>query len=437
MLNSLDKKIFDKKFVEFLVEKRIHPSHLLKLAHQINSKALMNEEGMTGFLGGVGGGLKGLYQGFKAGWGTEDINKAEDTLQTQLDFAYRTFSNSIEKATGNKATAQDVLQRLRDGSAVFTNAAIDKPSLISGRSPTSPSGGSGTDWLNSLLGGGGGSRSPRRRPLSTRTLPTTSPAASPAAPVDPEDSDTPVPIPEPTPPPTAPSPSPAKLPTGSPISGLTPSPSTSTKSGGADPIDPPKMGPEKEKTLGNLIEKDFLQNFNDVVNNIFYKIEKDGDYIKAKFPFKTLNVIKRLYKYKSLPLKMSYFDFSTKNMRVIGTKNWREMIKEIVRVFEANDCKFGNEEFIKDIENTFNGYYDVGGYYPRLIADISKDNENWRKLIKSLKEIGRYIDDFCLKNPKKCSDKGGAYGEKLLNNLEENRNITFAEWLLIEENILF
>jgi len=63
MLNSLDKKIFDKKFVEFLVEKRIHPSHLLKLAHQINSKTLMNEEGMTGFLGGVGGGLKGLYQG--------------------------------------------------------------------------------------------------------------------------------------------------------------------------------------------------------------------------------------------------------------------------------------------------------------------------------------------------------------------------------------
>ncbi len=197
------------------------------------------------------------------------------------------------------------------------------------------------------------------------------------------------------------------------------------------------MGPEKEKTLENLIEKDFLENFNNFVENIFYKIENDGDFVKRKFPFKTLSVIKRLYQYKSLPLKMSYFDLHRKNMRIIGAKNWKEMMKEIIKTFESNKCDFGNEEFVKDIGTIFNDTYNAGGYYERLITDLTRYNDNWKNLIKALKEIGKYIDDFCEKNPNKCSDKGGKYGEKLLNNLEENKNITFANWLLIQENILF
>jgi hypothetical protein len=134
---------------------------------------------------------------------------------------------------------------------------------------------------------------------------------------------------------------------------------------------------------------------------------------------------------------MSYFDLHRKNMRIIGAKNWKEMMKEIIKTFESNKCDFGNEEFVKDIGTIFNDTYNAGGYYERLITDLTRYNDNWKNLIKALKEIGKYIDDFCEKNPNKCSDKGGKYGEKLLNNLEENKNITFANWLLIQENILF
>ena len=88
MINQLDKKVFDEKFVNFLVEKRVHPSHLLKLAQQL-SNSTINED----VFGGIGGALKGLYHGFRAGFGTADIDQAEEILKNQLDFAYRTFAN--------------------------------------------------------------------------------------------------------------------------------------------------------------------------------------------------------------------------------------------------------------------------------------------------------------------------------------------------------
>jgi len=110
MLNDLDKKIFDKKFINFLVEKRIHPSHLLKLAQQIDSGNILKEN----IFSGIGGALKGLYHGFRAGYGSEDVNQAGDVLIDQLDFAYRTFANSIENATGSKSQIQSILTKLQN-----------------------------------------------------------------------------------------------------------------------------------------------------------------------------------------------------------------------------------------------------------------------------------------------------------------------------------
>ena len=132
MFNTLNRKIFEEKFINFLVEKRIHPSHLLKLTQELDAEKVINEawhnrieqpkhgnvfgalgRGLTGGLGGaLKGGLRGLVQGLQTGYGSAPIETSKAQLKSDIKSAYAQFSSKIEKITGDSGLAHMIFTNL-------------------------------------------------------------------------------------------------------------------------------------------------------------------------------------------------------------------------------------------------------------------------------------------------------------------------------------
>jgi hypothetical protein len=411
MLNDLDEKIFDKKFINFLVEKRIHPSHLLKLAQQIDSGNILKEN----IFSGIGGALKGLYHGFRAGYGSEDVNQAGDVLIDQLDFAYRTFANSIENATGSKSQAQSVLTKLRNNTEPLLKTSItdqdikltaEKKAEIEAREAEI-----------------------KMSPKRTRTTTTRSPKSSTSlADLWNKISSKPKPV-EPKVEPTAPTP---------PIGGL------GTTGDGARPD--PEVGdigpslrvgpdPRPEEQIFGIVGKNFLKNFNNFYHEFFDEMNK-SEYFgneENKPPFSTLKTIKRLYTYRE---GRDDLPFTKKNIRHLGKDAWSEILTYAIEALKANNCNFSDESFCDDIIASLKELSE-NGYYANILNDLKRSNLNWVRLLKALTQISKYIDTFCTRHPEKCEEEGKKGGEKLLKKLRESKNITFSDWLLISENKLF
>ena len=417
MLNDLDKKIFDKKFINFLVEKRIHPSHLLKLAQQIDSGRILKEN----IFSGIGGALKGLYHGFRAGYGSEDINQAGDVLIDQLDFAYRTFANSIENATGSKSQAQSVLTKLRNNTEPLLKTSItdqdikltvEKQAEIAAREAEMK-------------------MSPERR---RKTTTTSSPKSSTSlADLWDRISSKPKPAEPKVEPPT-----PATEPATEPIGGL------GTTGDGTKPdpevgdISPSlRVGPEPrpEEQIFGIVGKNFLKNFNNFYHEFFDEMNK-SEYFgneENKPPFSTLKIIKRLYTYRA---SNTALPFTKKNMARLGKDSWNEILTNAIETLKTNNCNFSDESFCDDIIDHLKQFSE-NGWYVNILNDLKASNQNWSRLLKALTQISKYIDTFCTRHPDKCEEKGKKGGEKLLKKLRESKNITFSNWLLISENKLF
>jgi hypothetical protein len=132
MFNTLNKKIFEDKFINLLVEKRVHPSCLLKLTQELDAEKVINEawhnkieqpkhgsvfgalgRGLTGALGGaLKGGLRGLVQGLQTGYGSAPIETSKAQLKSDLKSAYTEFSNKIERITGDSGLAHIIFTNL-------------------------------------------------------------------------------------------------------------------------------------------------------------------------------------------------------------------------------------------------------------------------------------------------------------------------------------
>ena len=101
-------------FLQFLEEKQIHPSDLISLSIKLKKGSVFNEEqGDSGLLSALGGAFRGLYHGFRAGWGSRNLNTASNTLKKQLLLAYEKFLDSLTMITGDKAKSLQIVSMLR------------------------------------------------------------------------------------------------------------------------------------------------------------------------------------------------------------------------------------------------------------------------------------------------------------------------------------
>jgi hypothetical protein len=101
-------------FLQFLEEKQIHPSDLISFSIKLKKGLFLNEEqGDSGFLSALGGAFRGLYHGFRAGWGSRNINTATNTLKKQLLLAYEKFLDSLTMITGDKSKSLQIVANLR------------------------------------------------------------------------------------------------------------------------------------------------------------------------------------------------------------------------------------------------------------------------------------------------------------------------------------
>lgn len=74
-----------------------------------------------------------------------------------------------------------------------------------------------------------------------------------------------------------------------------------------------------------------------------------------------------------------------------------------------------------------------------------KEEKIWKNLFSAIDDTKDYLNSFCIDNPDKCGEELKTLGTagksgvaRLLNNLEEAKlSLTFKNWLLIKENILF
>lgn len=113
---KFSKELANRDFISFMEEKQIHPSDLISLAIKIKNKSLFNEYSnlsSSGFLSGIGGALRGMYHGFRAGLGTRSLNSATITLKKQLQLAYEKFLDSLIGITGNEVAAVRIVTMLR------------------------------------------------------------------------------------------------------------------------------------------------------------------------------------------------------------------------------------------------------------------------------------------------------------------------------------
>ena len=74
-----------------------------------------------------------------------------------------------------------------------------------------------------------------------------------------------------------------------------------------------------------------------------------------------------------------------------------------------------------------------------------KEEKIWKNLFSAIDDTRDYLNSFCADNPDKCGEElktlgaaGSSGVARLLNSLEEAKlSLTFKNWLLIKENILF
>ncbi len=101
-------------FIQFLEEKQIHPSDLISLSIKIKNGYLNEANGSrSGFLSALGGALRGMYHGFRSGWGSRNLNAAANTLKKQLELAYEKFLDSLISITGDQMKATQLVTKLR------------------------------------------------------------------------------------------------------------------------------------------------------------------------------------------------------------------------------------------------------------------------------------------------------------------------------------
>ena len=132
---KFSKELANRDFISFMEEKQIHPSDLISLAIKIKNKSLFNEYSnlsSSGFLSGIGGALRGMYHGFRAGLGTRSLNSATITLKKQLQLAYEKFLDSLIGITGNEVAAVRIVTMLRK------NAEQDIDHRVFGMAPIVP-----------------------------------------------------------------------------------------------------------------------------------------------------------------------------------------------------------------------------------------------------------------------------------------------------------
>ena len=417
MLNALDQKLFDNKFVEFLIEKEIHPSHLLKLTQQINSGKMLNE----GIFSSLYGGLKGLYHGLKAGYKTTDIDKAKTILKDQLISAYKMFASSIERITGDKLQAQKILTHLKNNTDSYIDTAMSSIDLSPSTPPTSPA-----------------SSPPEAPKPSAPIVPTPSapkPSTSRPAVKDIEGWDTDI----------------LKMTPSKPVKGILSTDLSSDEEKRRreqeqlnlamrelpkEKVEKEKIEKEeeKEKPKKYEVENEFVKNYDNFVETMLDAFKKNEYFNENKFPFSAFLLVKRLYKYKALPFKMGSYERNPKNIRHLGKKNWDKIASKIMQIFRSHGCDFDDENYADKVTEDLRKILDAGGsnYYMGIFGDLKKSSEKWKNLLQSLNEIENYIKSFCKENPEKCGEVGKGT-ERMLQKLKEAKNLNFSDWLILRE----
>jgi hypothetical protein len=424
-LHQLRKKLIDDQFVNFLVEKRVSPTDLISLAMKINNTRNLNE----GIFGGIGGALSGLYHGWKSGYGSKDITKATEILKNQLDFAYRTFKNSLVKSTGDEATANKILDNLRKNSDI----AITK--AVSGETTTEKEYGPTTT-------------SPTFTPVPAKEKieaeaeaeaeTETEVPKKPRKPRKPKD-----PAPIVTPPDGSGGPPIMSDPTGP-----APLPADDEDTGemtrtGELPEPEPEPEPEPKKEVLSFKDKEFLMNLREFIDILMKKLS----FIEQKkLPFSVLTILKRLYRFGYIYGSRDLQDLhKEKNVNKIGSEEHEEMLKKIVEIFTNNSCDFSKESLTNNLIRRFEYYEKNHGLTGSNLNKTLKEEKIWKNLFSAIDDTKDYLNSFCIDNPDKCGEELktlGAAGQsgvaRLLNSLEEAKlSLTFKNWLLIKENILF
>jgi hypothetical protein len=485
-----ENKNFDDKFVDLLVEKRVHPLYLLKLTQEISSGRLVNEGflgdlasefgkgfkrrlnypkpyktekekekekeqeanskntpkskldlrlklprypempsrttdpslsnspsrsirpkggifralggGLTGALGGaVKGGLRGLVQGLEAGYGTAPFDTSLEVLRNNLKSAYLRFREKITRFTDNERTATKIYEILLNNSERFIDFAILQGKTATEIPEPFERADAGSDTSFSL-----GNQATDKYQFYNTAISNESPS--------------------------------------------TPSTKTISGLGSSGRLSPEEEEKEALKLAARrgTVEPEteiakFPDNLKKLYSHIFGKIashpETEG--MKDSFNFlQTLQVIKRL-------------DGHIKNHSFLGDSNYKSLIDQMIRTFEKNNCDLKDDSFLQNLIDVFDMVYDKiinssaiaeksKKIYTALRSTINNGERPWEKFGTALTEINKMIGVFCDQYPDKCSSIKGASrlmlgSRKLLGKLEENKNITFSDWLLIKENILF
>jgi hypothetical protein len=488
-----ENKNFDDKFVDLLVEKRVHPLYLLKLTQEISSGRLVNEGflgdlgnaiskgfkqglaqrglgyrtkqnrekeeeeeekeansknkpkskpdlklklpkypempsrttdpslsnspsrsirpkggifralggGLTGALGGaVKGGLRGLVQGLEAGYGTAPFDTSLEVLRNNLKSAYLRFREKITRFTDNERTATKIYEILLNNSERLIDFAILQGKTTTEIPDSIERADAGSDTSFSL-----GNQATDRYQFYNTAISNESPST----------------------------------------------PSTKTISGLGSSG---RLSPEEEQEALKLAARrgtvepeteiaKFPDNLKKLYSHIFEKIasHSETEGMKDSFNFlQTLQVIKRL-------------DGHIKNHSFLGDSNYKSLIDQMIRTFEKNNCDLTDDLFLQNLIEVFDMVYDKiinssaideksKKIYTALRSTRNNGERPWEKFGPALTDINKMIGVFCDQYPDKCSSIRGASrlmlgSRKLLGKLEENKNITFSDWLLIKENILF
>lgn len=471
-----ENKNFDDKFVDLLVEKRVHPLYLLKLTQEISSGRLVNEgflgdlagefgkgvkqglgyrkpyktqkekekeeeeqkansknkpkskpatdpslsnspsrsirpeggvfralgSGLTGALGGaVKGGLRGLVQGLETGYGTAPFDTSLEILRNNLKSAYLRFCEKIAHFTDDGKTAIKIYKKLLNNSERLIDFAILQGKTTTEIPDSIERADTGSDTPFSL-----GNQATDKYQFYNTEISNESPSK----------------------------------PSTKTISGL----------GSSGTLNPEEEEQEALKLAARrgTIEPEteiakFPDNLKKLYSHIFEKIashpETEG--MKNSFNFlQTLQVIKRL-------------DGHIKNHSFLGDSNYKSLINQMIRSFEKNNCDLKDDSFLQNLIDVFDMVYDKiinspaideksKTIYTVLRSTRINGERPWEKFGAALIAINKMIGVFCDQYPEKCSSIKGASNQmlgsrKLLGKLAENKNITFSDWLLIKENILF
>ena len=187
----------------------------------------------------------------------------------------------------------------------------------------------------------------------------------------------------------------------------------------------------------------FPDNLKKLYSHILEKIASRPETQEMKNSFNfllTLQVIKRI-------------DGHVENHSFLEDSNYKSLMNQIIKIFDINNCDLKDDSFVQNLIDVFDRVYDniinsseIDKKSKKILTALRSTKINnerpWEIFSVALIAINKMIGVFCDQYPEKCSSiKGGSNqmlgSRKLLGKLEENKNITFSDWLLIKENILF